>query len=305
MPVKRLRLRPWLEKQIESKTIPGLSWLNKEEMIFQIPWKHAARHGWDLNKDACLFRQWAIHTGRYKDGEKEPDPKTWKANFRCAMNSLPDIKEVKDRSIYKGSSAARVYKMLPTPIKIEKKERKSRSQKDCKNKPRKKQVDGSSADEVEEAVKFCPLPEDHSGYTAASYTTQEACGSSDMDMSQCNASRSLSDWSDMEMPLPDSTNDLYHFQVSPIHSSSEADDEDLLSSEFLTMLEPSSNWQQTNMDGRGYLISDLGTTSTFMNDPSSVFEDISKVLGEIEVRVTTDMKPIEFSWQELTAITCL
>lgn len=32
--------------------------------MFQIPWKHAARHGWDLDKDACLFKQWALHTGR-------------------------------------------------------------------------------------------------------------------------------------------------------------------------------------------------------------------------------------------------
>lgn len=44
-------------------------------------------------------------------GDK-PDPKTWKANFRCAMNSLPDIEEVKDKSIKKGTNAFRVYKML-------------------------------------------------------------------------------------------------------------------------------------------------------------------------------------------------
>lgn len=56
-----------------------------------------------------LFRP----VGRYKAGEKEPDPKTWKANFRCAMNSLPDIEEVKDQSRNKGSSAVRVYRMLP------------------------------------------------------------------------------------------------------------------------------------------------------------------------------------------------
>lgn len=31
--------------------------------IFQIPWMHAARHGWDVEKDAPLFRNWAIHTG--------------------------------------------------------------------------------------------------------------------------------------------------------------------------------------------------------------------------------------------------
>lgn len=41
------------------------------------------------------------------------DPKTWKANFRCALNSLPDIEEVKDRSVNKGHHAMRVFKMLP------------------------------------------------------------------------------------------------------------------------------------------------------------------------------------------------
>ncbi|MBN3302583.1 IRF1 factor, partial [Amia calva] len=81
--------------------------------IFQIPWKHAARHGWEMDKDACLFKQWAIHTGKYKSGVNQPDPKTWKANFRCAMNSLPDIEEVKDKSVNKGCSAVRVYRMLP------------------------------------------------------------------------------------------------------------------------------------------------------------------------------------------------
>lgn len=54
-------------------------------------------------------------------GEIEPDPKTWKANFRCAMNSLPDIEEVKDKSISKGSTAVRVYRMLPSSAKTQKK----------------------------------------------------------------------------------------------------------------------------------------------------------------------------------------
>lgn len=43
----------------------------QEEMIFQIPWKHAAKHGWDINKDACLFRSWAIHTGVQGGGAEE------------------------------------------------------------------------------------------------------------------------------------------------------------------------------------------------------------------------------------------
>lgn len=105
-------MRPWLEEQINSCQIPGLKWVNKEKRIFQIPWMHAARHGWDLEKDAPLFMRWAIHTGKYQPGVDRPDPKTWKANFRCAMNSLPDIEEVKDKSIKKGTNAFRVYKML-------------------------------------------------------------------------------------------------------------------------------------------------------------------------------------------------
>ncbi|KAK1792664.1 hypothetical protein P4O66_012599, partial [Electrophorus voltai] len=81
--------------------------------VFQIPWKHAARHGWNIDKDATLFRNWAIHTGRYKPGVDKPDPKTWKANFRCALNSLPDVQELRDKSIKKGHNAYRVYILLP------------------------------------------------------------------------------------------------------------------------------------------------------------------------------------------------
>lgn len=61
---------PILGGWVYSATNPVVSKLTQsyvctiqEEMIFQIPWKHAAKHGWDINKDACLFRSWAIHTG--------------------------------------------------------------------------------------------------------------------------------------------------------------------------------------------------------------------------------------------------
>lgn len=118
----------------------------QDKTMFSVPWKHAARHGWEIEKDASLFKLWAIHTGeklrcklcrsrgktvylfvfppldltlnkmlsagKYVEGQT-CDPKTWKANFRCAMNSLPDIKEVKDRSVNKGHQAVRVFKMLP------------------------------------------------------------------------------------------------------------------------------------------------------------------------------------------------
>ncbi|XP_063047351.1 interferon regulatory factor 1a [Engraulis encrasicolus] len=109
----RLRLRPWLEEQINSRKYPGVVWLDEQARVFQIPWKHAARHGWSIDKDASLFRNWAIHTGRYKPGIDNPDPKTWKANFRCALNSLPNVRELPDRSMKKGSNAYRVYVILP------------------------------------------------------------------------------------------------------------------------------------------------------------------------------------------------
>ncbi|XP_071377684.1 interferon regulatory factor 1a [Centroberyx affinis] len=110
----RLRLRPWLEEQIQSEKYPGVSWLDQSARVFQIPWKHAARHGWSIDRDATLFRSWAMHTGRYRPGKDKPDPKTWKANFRCALNSLPDICELREHSRKRGSNAYRVYRMLPS-----------------------------------------------------------------------------------------------------------------------------------------------------------------------------------------------
>ncbi|XP_056881193.1 interferon regulatory factor 1a isoform X3 [Takifugu flavidus] len=118
----RLRLRPWLEEQIQSGRYPGVSWLDQSAQIFQIPWKHAARHGWSIDQDATLFRSWAMHTvslflvtsGRYHPGKDKPDPKTWKANFRCALNSLPDVCELHEHSRKRGNNAFRVYRMMPS-----------------------------------------------------------------------------------------------------------------------------------------------------------------------------------------------
>lgn len=45
------------------------------------------------------------------DGD-DPDPKRWKANFRCALNSLPDVEELKDRGLRKGNNAFKIYKFL-------------------------------------------------------------------------------------------------------------------------------------------------------------------------------------------------
>ncbi|XP_077999119.1 uncharacterized protein LOC144452011 isoform X2 [Glandiceps talaboti] len=111
---ERLRMRPWLEQRLQDGGTPGLEWMDREKSTFRISWKHAARHGWDKDKDACLFMDWAIHTSKFdpSKGDK-PRPKTWKANFRCALNSLPDIQELPKMSNRRGNDAFKVYKLLP------------------------------------------------------------------------------------------------------------------------------------------------------------------------------------------------
>ncbi|XP_061044131.1 interferon regulatory factor 1 isoform X3 [Eubalaena glacialis] len=260
MPITRMRMRPWLEMQINSNQIPGLIWINKEEMIFQIPWKHAAKHGWDINKDACLFRSWAIHTGRYKAGEKEPDPKTWKANFRCAMNSLPDIEEVKDQSRNKGSSAVRVYRMLPPLTKNQRKERKSKSSRDAKSKA-KKSFGESSPDTFSDGLSSSTLPDDHSSYTTQGYMGQDL---------------------DVERALTPAATD--------------EDEEGKLTEDIMKLLEQ-SGWQQTSVDGKGYLLNEPGA------QPTSVYGDFScKEEPEVDSPggyiglISSDLKNMDTSW---------
>ena len=45
------------------------------------------------------------------------NPKIWKANFRCAINSLPDILEVKGQGKSKGNDAFKIYKLIPKKAK--------------------------------------------------------------------------------------------------------------------------------------------------------------------------------------------
>ncbi|XP_045896887.1 interferon regulatory factor 1b isoform X2 [Micropterus dolomieu] len=213
MPVSRMRMRPWLEKMIESNSIAGLTWVDKDKTMFSIPWKHAARHGWELDKDACLFKKWAIHTGKYVEGQT-CDPKTWKANFRCAMNSLPDIEEVKDKSVNKGHQAMRVFRMLPTTPKSRDKRSKAKE-----TKPRKK----SSAIKMEEDTDYSDtqspmnesMPED-------TLSTQENTVDSTVHTEQQDfpfvAQSEVPDWSSTVVIGLENFNSFSHkFEVSPEH----------------------------------------------------------------------------------------
>ena len=110
---KKLRLRDWLKEMIDAG-LYGLRWEgDRGKQTFRVPWKHGSRHGWSVKEDAGLFQAWAVYTGKYKEGRDKPDPRKWKTNFRCALNALPDIKEIREKSCPRGKDAYKIYRMRP------------------------------------------------------------------------------------------------------------------------------------------------------------------------------------------------
>lgn len=110
---KKLRLRDWLVQMINAR-LYGLRWEgDPKKRTFRVPWKHGSRHGWSVKDDAALFQAWAMYTGKYKEGRDKPDPRKWKTNFRCALNALPDIKEIREESCPRGKDAFKIYRMRP------------------------------------------------------------------------------------------------------------------------------------------------------------------------------------------------
>lgn len=62
-----------------------------------------------------LFPPFILPPEKYNPDTDTPkaNPKMWKANFRCAINSLPDIEELRDRGKTKGNDAYKVYRLIP------------------------------------------------------------------------------------------------------------------------------------------------------------------------------------------------
>ncbi|KAM6907264.1 interferon regulatory factor 1b [Xenentodon cancila] len=266
MPVSRMRMRPWLEKMIESNAIAGLTWIDKEKTMFSIPWKHAARHGWEMDKDACLFREWAIHTGKYLEGQT-CDPKTWKANFRCAMNSLPDIKEVKDKSINKGHAAMRVFKMLPAASKCKDKRSKVRESKSRKKSALLKTEEDTDYSDTQSPIS---LPED-------TMSPQENTIDSTVQMEQevypFVTPSEVPDWSLSVEIGPDafSCSFPHRFEVSPEHSSDYEYSADIV--EICNQLEKEPQWRCSS-DLNGFLSNEACTSPGSQWSESSSAEEL-------------------------------
>ncbi|GFO49555.1 interferon regulatory factor [Plakobranchus ocellatus] len=117
-PESRMKFSAWLLQKVSEGSCPGLEWLDKEQMLFRVPWFHYNRSE-DVSTDFQIFREWAAYTGSYGPGDVENYPK-WKTNFRCAIRKVPDIAEVKEMHSNKFEPAPfRVYRFVrgcgPTP----------------------------------------------------------------------------------------------------------------------------------------------------------------------------------------------
>ena len=111
---ERLGLRAWLEQVLNENTYTGVRWMDQEKGMFAISWTHASRRGWTEEEDAAVFRDWAIHTGRYREGVDQPEPKIWKANFRCAVNASRDIEQIRGGDAMLSSGSYRVFEFTKT-----------------------------------------------------------------------------------------------------------------------------------------------------------------------------------------------
>ncbi|XP_071824076.1 interferon regulatory factor 5-like isoform X3 [Apostichopus japonicus] len=113
----RQRLRPWLVNQINEGNIKGLVWMNAEKNMFKIPWKHAGKQDYDPEEDSKIFKRWSENTGKYKVGVNPEEPAVWKTRLRTALNKLPDIQEVTDKTMLDIPEPYRVYRLLPKTAK--------------------------------------------------------------------------------------------------------------------------------------------------------------------------------------------
>ena len=111
----QMQLREWLLNLLELNNMPGLEWVDRDQQIFAIAWRHASNRGWACDTDSKLFKEWALYKKRYEPGDDERNAKLWKSRFRCALNALPDIRELRNLSSTKGQNAKKIYQFLHKP----------------------------------------------------------------------------------------------------------------------------------------------------------------------------------------------
>ena len=99
---------PFIEELLDTEEVDGLHWIDKEQRIFRMPWKHMKRHDYDVDRDSALFRAWAVNSGKYK--ENDQDPSRWKINFRSALNTMKHIfQEIGENE----EDDCRIFRIIP------------------------------------------------------------------------------------------------------------------------------------------------------------------------------------------------
>nr|AJA02097.1 interferon regulatory factor 2 [Branchiostoma belcheri tsingtauense] len=110
-PRTRQKLIPWLRERVNSGQVPGVSWENKAKTVVKIQWTRKSQHDYNVDQDGAIFKEWAVHTGRYTEGVDTPDPSRWKTNFRCAMNKSTEAEYLRDQSQEQGDNPYRLYRL--------------------------------------------------------------------------------------------------------------------------------------------------------------------------------------------------
>ena len=62
----RVLLRPWLENMLETGTIPGLEWFDKDQLMFKVPWKHRSKKDWSLRHSSVFLASIVIAIYHFK-----------------------------------------------------------------------------------------------------------------------------------------------------------------------------------------------------------------------------------------------
>lgn len=109
-PERKPRFKDWLIYVLDKELCKDdAKWKDRTQRKAIIRWPHKSRGTWSLEKDANLFKMWAITSGKYHVGIDRPNPKSWKCNFRMNLNICRTIVELKEDRIAKGPNACRVF----------------------------------------------------------------------------------------------------------------------------------------------------------------------------------------------------
>ncbi|RDD44680.1 Interferon regulatory factor 2 [Trichoplax sp. H2] len=79
----------WLKEILEENAVEGIHYVNGSKDTFAIKWVHASNKSYDPDCHGAIFKRW-MKKSRKLDKYKS-NYSMWKTNFRCAINSLPDV----------------------------------------------------------------------------------------------------------------------------------------------------------------------------------------------------------------------